>query len=69
MSSHGLGLRRHVAAPAGGAAIGLLLGGLFAGLWSITAPFWIAAVVMAAIAGFAWRPLREANELSPREAG
>lgn len=45
----------------GGAALGSLLGGLFASAWEITAPFWIAAVVMAVIAVFAWRPLREAT--------
>ncbi|GGN59950.1 MFS transporter [Actinoplanes lobatus] len=44
----------------GGAALGSLLGGLLAGVWSITAPFWIAAVIMALITLGAWRPLREA---------
>jgi predicted MFS family arabinose efflux permease len=44
----------------GGAALGSLLGGLLASTWQITTPFWIAAVMMAAIAVFAWRPLREA---------
>ncbi|MCF0092028.1 MFS transporter [Micromonospora sp. MH99] len=44
----------------GGAAVGSLLGGLFASAWEITTPFWIAAVAMAAIAAIAWRPLREA---------
>lgn len=45
----------------GGAALGSLLGGLFASAWEITTPFRIAAVVMAVIAVFAWRPLREAT--------
>ncbi|TNH29776.1 MFS transporter [Micromonospora orduensis] len=45
----------------GGAALGSLLGGLFASAWEITTPFWIAAVAMAAIAALAWRPLREAG--------
>lgn len=44
----------------GGAALGSLLGGLFASVWAITTPFWIAAVVMAVIAVLAWRPLGEA---------
>ena len=44
----------------GGAALGSLLGGLFASVWEITTPFWIAAVVMAVIAVYAWRPLGEA---------
>jgi len=44
----------------GGAALGSLLGGVVATAWEITAPFWSAAVVMAAITAFAWRPLREA---------
>ncbi|MGN9808976.1 MFS transporter [Micromonospora sp. BQ11] len=43
----------------GGAALGSLLGGLFATVWGITTPFWIAAVVMAAITVLAWRPLRD----------
>ncbi|GAA3749067.1 MFS transporter [Micromonospora maritima] len=45
----------------GGAALGALLGGLLAGTWQITTPFWVAAGVMAAIAVFAWRPLRDAT--------
>lgn len=45
----------------GGAALGSLLGGLFARLLGITGPFWIAAAVMAAIAAAAWRPLRRAD--------
>ncbi|MBO3741861.1 MFS transporter [Actinoplanes flavus] len=44
----------------GGAALGSLLGGLLAGVWSITTPFWIAAATMALITLGAWRPLREA---------
>ncbi|MFI7219415.1 MFS transporter [Micromonospora maritima] len=45
----------------GGAALGALLGGLLAGTWQITTPFWVAAGAMAAIAVFAWRPLRDAT--------
>ncbi|MET7950332.1 MFS transporter [Micromonospora sp. NPDC005324] len=45
----------------GGAALGSLLGGLFASVWEITTPFWIAAVVMVTITVLAWRPLREAG--------
>jgi predicted MFS family arabinose efflux permease len=44
----------------GGAAVGSLLGGMFANALGITAPFWIAAVVMAVITAAAWRPLRDA---------
>ncbi|WP_030491054.1 MFS transporter [Micromonospora chokoriensis] len=45
----------------GGAALGSLLGGLFASVWEITTPFWIAAVVMVTITVLAWGPLREAG--------
>ncbi|MFI7210413.1 MFS transporter [Micromonospora maritima] len=45
----------------GGAALGALLGGLLAGTWQITTPFWVAAGAMAAIAVLAWRPLRDAT--------
>ncbi|WP_327031731.1 MFS transporter [Micromonospora ureilytica] len=45
----------------GGAALGSLLGGLLARVWSVTTPFWIAAIVMALIAVAAWRPLRQAS--------
>ncbi|NYH40959.1 MFS family permease [Micromonospora jinlongensis] len=45
----------------GGAALGSLLGGLFASAWEITTPFWIAAAVMVTITALAWRPLREAG--------
>ena len=45
----------------GGAALGALLGGLIAGLWGVTAPFWAAAAVMAGVVLLAWRPLREAG--------
>ncbi|MGC5285413.1 MFS transporter [Micromonospora sp. DT231] len=44
----------------GGAALGSLLGGLFASVWEITTPFWIAAAMMATITVVAWRPLRAA---------
>jgi MFS family permease len=43
----------------GGAAVGSLLGGLLAQTLGVTAPFWIAAAVMAGVAAAAWRPLRE----------
>ncbi|MEU7712460.1 MFS transporter [Micromonospora chalcea] len=48
----------------GGAALGALLGGLLAGTWQITTPFWAAAGAMAAITVFAWRPLRGATRLT-----
>ncbi|ATO15669.1 MFS transporter [Micromonospora sp. WMMA2032] len=48
----------------GGAALGALLGGLLAGTWQITTPFWVAAGAMAAIAVLAWRPLGEATRLT-----
>jgi MFS family permease len=44
----------------GGAALGSLLGGLFASVWEITTPFWIAAAVMTAVTTLAWHWLREA---------
>ncbi|SIN45085.1 Predicted arabinose efflux permease, MFS family [Micromonospora cremea] len=44
----------------GGAALGSLLGGLFASVWEITTPFWIAAM-MTAITALAWQRLREAT--------
>nr|WP_042196075.1 MFS transporter [Kibdelosporangium sp. MJ126-NF4]CEL22388.1 Antibiotic efflux protein [Kibdelosporangium sp. MJ126-NF4]CTQ89243.1 Antibiotic efflux protein [Kibdelosporangium sp. MJ126-NF4] len=43
-----------------GAAVGSLLGGLFASSMGITAPYWIAAGTMVLISAVAWRPLREA---------
>ncbi|QGN47621.1 MFS transporter [Micromonospora sp. WMMD558] len=45
----------------GGAAVGSLLGGLFASVWEITTPFWIAAVVMTVVTTLAWHRLREAT--------
>ncbi|GIJ22449.1 MFS transporter [Micromonospora lutea] len=54
----------------GGAAVGSLLGGLMASAWSITAPFWIAGMVMAVVALAAWRPLAQSPEWSqPPESG
>jgi MFS family permease len=44
----------------GGAALGTLLGGACAAALGITAPFWIAAAVMAVVTALAWRPLRQA---------
>ncbi|MDP9795847.1 MFS family permease [Catenuloplanes nepalensis] len=45
----------------GGAALGSLLGGLLAGAWGLTTPFWLAAAAMTLIAILAWHPLREAT--------
>ncbi|MGC4769650.1 MFS transporter [Micromonospora sp. DT44] len=45
----------------GVAALGSLLGGLFASVWGITTPFCIAAAVMTAITTLAWRRLSEAT--------
>nr|WP_269440717.1 MFS transporter [Micromonospora tarapacensis] len=45
----------------GGAALGSLLGGLFASVWEITTPFWIAATMMTTITALAWHRLREAT--------
>lgn len=47
----------------GAAAVGSLIGGLLAGVWGLTTPFWLAAAAMAAIAAGAWRPLRHASAL------
>jgi predicted MFS family arabinose efflux permease len=46
---------------AGGATLGLLLGGVFAQSLGITAPFWIAAVATVLVAAAAWGPLGEAS--------
>ncbi|MFI7550937.1 MFS transporter [Micromonospora sediminimaris] len=48
----------------GGAAVGSLLGGLIAGSWGSTAPFWIAGVTMAVVAVAAWRPLAQSPNRS-----
>ncbi|WBB46757.1 MFS transporter [Verrucosispora sp. WMMA2044] len=48
----------------GGAAVGSLLGGLIAGVWGITTPFWIAGVTMALVALAAWRPLAQSQNRS-----
>ncbi len=48
----------------GGAAVGSLLGGLIAGVWGITTPFWIAGVTMALVALAAWRPLTQSQNRS-----
>ncbi|WP_328476739.1 MFS transporter [Actinoplanes sp. NBC_00393] len=48
----------------GAAAIGSLIGGLLAGVWGLTTPFWLASAAMAAIAVGAWRPLRHATTLT-----
>jgi hypothetical protein len=41
----------------GGAALGSLLGGTVASVLGLTAPYWIAFAVMAAVAVGAWRRL------------
>ncbi|MER7457376.1 MFS transporter [Micromonospora sp. NPDC126480] len=41
----------------GGAALGSLVGGMLATTWTITTPFWIAAVVMGAVTVLVWRPM------------
>ncbi|QFG21044.1 MFS transporter [Actinomadura sp. WMMB 499] len=43
---------------AGGAAGGLVVGGLIAGTFGLTAPFWVAAIVTGAVVVGAWRGLR-----------
>jgi MFS family permease len=48
----------------GGAAVGSLLGGLIAGIWGVTAPFWVAGVTMAVVALAAWRPLKQSPNRS-----
>lgn len=45
---------------AGGATLGLLLGGIFAQSLGMTAPFWIAAGAMVVVTVLAWAPLAEA---------
>jgi MFS family permease len=44
---------------AGGASLGLLLGGVLARAFSITAPFWLACAAMTLVAVAAWGPLRD----------
>lgn len=46
---------------AGGATVGLLLGGVFARELGITAPFWLAGAAMVLVAATAWVPLRAAS--------
>ncbi|MEV6521127.1 MFS transporter [Longispora sp. NPDC051575] len=45
----------------GGACLGSLLGGVLAHGLGVTAPFWIAAAVMAVITTVLWHPLRRAS--------
>jgi predicted MFS family arabinose efflux permease len=45
----------------GGAAVGTIAGGLLAQSLGLTTPFWVAAVVMLAVAAGAWRPLGSAK--------
>jgi len=45
----------------GSAALGSLVGGVLAGAWGLTTPFWIAAAAMTVVVGAAWRPLRQAS--------
>jgi predicted MFS family arabinose efflux permease len=52
----------------GGAALGSLLGGVFASVWQITTPFWIAAAVMTVISAYAWKPLQAGGPLLQQPA-
>jgi predicted MFS family arabinose efflux permease len=45
----------------GGSAVGTIAGGLLAQSLGLTTPFWVAAVVMLAVAAGAWRPLGSAK--------
>lgn len=45
---------------AGGAVLGWFLGGVFAQMLGITAPFWIAFAAMIVVSAAAWNPLGEA---------
>lgn len=45
---------------ASGAALGTLLGGVFAHALGVTAPYWIGCGAMAVVTAAAWRPLRTA---------
>lgn len=51
----------HALLEAGGATLGLFLGGVFAQALGITAPFWIACAAMVVITVMAWNPLGEAS--------
>lgn len=44
---------------AGGASLGLLLGGVLARAFGITTPFWLAGAAMTVVTVAAWRPLRD----------
>jgi predicted outer membrane lipoprotein len=44
---------------AGGAGLGLLLGGVLARAFGITTPFWLAGAAMTLVTVAAWRPLRD----------
>ncbi|GAB2836254.1 MFS transporter [Actinoallomurus bryophytorum] len=46
---------------AGGATLGLLLGGVLAQSLGVTAPYWIACAAMLSVAAAAWGPLGEAS--------
>jgi MFS family permease len=46
---------------AGGATVGLFLGGVFAHALGITAPFWLAGAAMIVVIATAWTPLRAAS--------
>ncbi|WP_275408954.1 MFS transporter [Paractinoplanes brasiliensis] len=45
----------------GGAALGSLLGGVVATAFGLVATYWAAAIAMALVVVFAWRPLRSAT--------
>ncbi|MEV6300468.1 MFS transporter [Actinoplanes sp. NPDC051861] len=49
----------------GAAALGTLIGGLLATVWSLTTPFYLAALSMAAIAAVAWKPMSLASKATP----
>jgi MFS family permease len=53
---------------AGGASLGLLLGGVLARTFGITAPFWIGCAAMTVVTVVAWAPLDDhgASAFSPR---
>lgn len=50
----------HALLDVGGTALGSLLGGLVATAFGLTAPYWAAAIAMAAVTALAWRPIRTA---------
>ena len=51
----------------GGAAAGALMGGLLAGVFGLSAPFWFASVAVAVAALLAWPILSDQNVATARE--